>query len=184
LGDEEQDVREDSFVGGRELAGGAPFDVTRPFVLETRKTALFAARGESRVAFRHGSISAYLAARYIVTRDMGRDQLESLLLVAAPDESRSIPPPLRETAAWLASLSPVHADWLARVDPESLVAHSRLLYVPEVRRAVVAALIERAPEVSWVTSRGVTVGGGSTIRDSANSSAACSRPHASGADLK
>jgi hypothetical protein len=142
-----QDVREDALVGGTEQVPNGSFEVTRQFVLETLSSGLFAARGANRSAFRHGSIAAYLAARHIVAKNMAREQLESLFLVAGPDDVRSIPTTLRETAAWLVSIAPEHSSWLAHADPESFVAHSRVVDVPVVKQAIVEALLARAPEI-------------------------------------
>lgn len=147
LRDGPQDVREDALVGGTEQVLNGSFEVTRQAVLETLRSALFAARGASRTAFRHGSIAAYLAAHHVAGKNMAREQLESLFLVAGPDEVRSIPTNLRETAAWLVSIAPEQAAWLAHADPESLVAHSRVVDAPAVKAAIVDALLDRAPEI-------------------------------------
>lgn len=134
-------------MGGREQVVNGSFEVTREHVLETVSSALFAPRGATRFAFRHGSIAAYLAARHIAGKNMAREQLESLFLAAGPDEVRSIPTNLRETAAFFVSISPEQASWLAHADPESLVAHSRVVDVPKVKEAIVDTLLARAPEI-------------------------------------
>lgn len=142
-----QDIRGDALVGGLERVPHGPFDVNKQLVLETLNSGIFAARGANRSAFRHGSIAAYLAARHIAGKNMAREQLESVFLVAGPDDVRSIPTTLRETAAWLVSLAPDQSAWLAYVDPEGLVAHSGLVDVPAVKGAIVEALLARAPEI-------------------------------------
>jgi hypothetical protein len=141
------DVRDDSFVGGQEVAIAAEFEITMDVVRETLACALFTGRGDNRLSFRHSSMSAYLAATYINARDLPQAQLESLFLVAAPDASRSIPINLRETAAWLVTLDDRHATWLVRADPESLVGHSQLVDSPQVRELIVASLLDRAGEI-------------------------------------
>jgi hypothetical protein len=143
----EHDLNADSLAGGQEALLAGSFEVTKRMVLATLATALFTGRGQNRLAFRHGSIAAYLAARYLIDREVPRPQLEALFLVAGGDEARSIPTLLRETAAWLVTLYPVHANWLAEADPESLVSHSAIVDSYEVRALIVDSLLRRAGEV-------------------------------------
>lgn len=100
------DMTDSSLPGGAELISGAPFDVTTPIVRETLRTALFTSAGTDRVTFRHSSIAAFLAARYLIDLDVPQQQLQDLLLIDAPDEdSAAIPTPLRETAAWCVQMN-------------------------------------------------------------------------------
>lgn len=141
------DLRAEALAGGHELMTGGRVDVSPQLVDETLATALFTGRGENRLAFRHGSIAAYLAARYINDRQIPRRQLETLFLVPDVLGNRSIPTLLRETAAWLVTLAPEHAQWLADADPESLVGHSRIVDSEATRALIVDALLQRADEV-------------------------------------
>ncbi|MEV0116295.1 hypothetical protein AB0H77_24095 [Streptomyces sp. NPDC050844] len=148
-----------ALAGGREQAPAGSYEVTPQVLKETLATALFAEPDENRVAFRHSSVAAYLAARYLTERGTTQRQLENLFLVRSPGgDTTSIPPPLRETAAWLVALKPTVTAWLADADPESLAVHSALVRSNEVRRLTVARLLERAPEVElgdtrWQLSR-------------------------------
>jgi hypothetical protein len=72
---------------------------------------------------------------------------EGLLLVGCGDGTRSVPAPLRETAAWLAALDPTRTEWLAEADPETLAGFSSILYTDKIRRLVVDGLLRRADEV-------------------------------------
>lgn len=58
-----------------------------------------------------------------------------------------MPVALREAAAWLVALNPMTAGWLVEADPESLAHHTAIIVSPEARRRIVAALLDRAPEV-------------------------------------
>jgi hypothetical protein len=142
-------------VGGTEATGpGLTFDVSRVVVSETLATGLFAAAGRYRMQFRHSSLSAYLAARYLVRRGTRASQLADMFLVRSPDGvGASIPAPLRETAAWIVALSPNETTWLADADPASLVAHSALVRSPRIRELIVERLLERADEVELGDSR-------------------------------
>ena len=141
------DLRAEALVGAREPLDAAGVVVSASLVTETLATALFTGRGENRLAFRHGSIAAYLAARHIADRDVPRKQLERLFLVSSVEGSRSIPTLLRETAAWLVTEAPEHAEWLVDADPESLSGHSRIVDSESTRALLVDALLARADEV-------------------------------------
>jgi hypothetical protein len=147
-------------AGGHELTqDGREFEVTEPMISETIQSSLFVSYASQRFGFRHSSITAFLAARYLLAHQVGTAQLKSMLLVESPDqESRTIPAPLRETAAWLLSLSPDGVLWLADADPASIAAHSSVVDSRAVRRAVAISLMKHAPEIeltdrSWRWTR-------------------------------
>ncbi|MEV4876860.1 hypothetical protein [Streptomyces cyaneofuscatus] len=153
------DLPGDVLVGGTERTAAGPFEISPQVVEECLATALFTAPDDGRVAFRHSSVAAYLAARYLTDRKITQRQLENLFLVGAPDgETATIPAPLRETAAWLVAMNPSGGDWLAAADPESLAVHSALVRSDAVRRLTVSRLLERAAQVElgdtrWQLSR-------------------------------
>jgi hypothetical protein len=153
------DLPGDALAGGPERTAAGSYDVTPQALEETLATALFTTPDDNRVAFRHSSMAAYLAARYLTDRGTTQRQLENLFLVRAPfGDTASIPPPLRETAAWLVSLNPTATSWLAETDPESLAVYSALVRSNEVRRLTVTKLLERAAQVElgdtrWQLSR-------------------------------
>ncbi|MFF0867907.1 hypothetical protein ACFYUV_39530 [Nonomuraea sp. NPDC003560] len=134
--------------GYEETAPGQSFAVTESIVKELLRTGLFTTYGDSRVLFRHSSISAFLAADYIAKRKLDGDCLASLFLVKSPDdENYIIPTPLRETAAWIVALDPDATAWLASADAESLVVHSALVQSDRIRELIVSRLLERAGDV-------------------------------------
>ncbi|CAL9325619.1 hypothetical protein SUDANB180_00241 [Streptomyces sp. enrichment culture] len=153
------DLPGDVLVGGTERTAAGAFQVTPQVVEECLATALFTAPDDGRAAFRHSSVAAYLAARYLTDRKTTPRQLENLFLIGAPDgETATIPAPLRETAAWLVAMDPSAGGWLAGADPESLAVHSALVRSDEVRRLTVSRLLERAAQVElgdtrWQLSR-------------------------------
>ncbi|MFD9568283.1 hypothetical protein ACFWBI_00370 [Streptomyces sp. NPDC059982] len=153
------DLAGDVLAGGTEQTAAGPFDITPRVVEECLATALFTAPDDARAAFRHSSVAAYLAARYLTDRKTTPRQLENLFLIGAPDgETATIPAPLRETAAWLVAMNPSGSNWLATADPESLAVHSALVRSDEVRRLTVSRLLERAAQVEvsdtrWQLSR-------------------------------
>ncbi|MDW8806256.1 hypothetical protein P1P68_16060 [Streptomyces scabiei] len=148
------DLEGGALADGQERTKAGAFDVTRQAVEETLETALFTAPDQNRVEFRHSSMAAYLAARYLTDRGATQQQLENLFLVGAPDgETASIPAPLRETAAWLVAMNPTATNWLAAADPESLAVHSSLVRSDEVRRLTVSRLLECAAQVELSDTR-------------------------------
>lgn len=151
---ESSDVTEQSLANGTENILGEQFNVTPRVVAETLATALFS-RSNGRASFIHSSFAAFLCARYLVTRldrrTSSRQQLDSIFLIAAPDEdSASIPVHLRETAAWLIELHPNAMTWLAKADPDGLMAHCAYVSGDESKATIVEALLDRAPEVELV----------------------------------
>lgn len=147
LGGAAQDVDVNLACDGVEEADGQPFELTPKAVSETRSTAVFTGRGEKRVSFLHGSIAAYLNASLLVGRSMPVSQLKSLFFVPIGTDRYAIPTALQESAAWLIHLCPEHGDWIATADPESLMAYSKIVDSPNVRKTIVAALLLRAAEV-------------------------------------
>ncbi|MCH6161487.1 hypothetical protein [Streptomyces marispadix] len=142
------DAPGDALLDDLEQGTTGSYRVTRQMLLETLATALFTAPEENRRAFRHSSVTAYLAARYLTEQKTNEQQLKNLFLVGAPDgETASIPAPLRETAAWLVAMNPNATRWLADADPESLAVHSALVRSDEVRQLTVSRLLERAAQV-------------------------------------
>jgi hypothetical protein len=147
LGSGEHDLNADGLAGGHEHCPSGLFDVTKPMVSATLSTGLFTGRGESRMAFLHGSYASYLTARYLLDREVPTEQLATLFLVSGGDDARSIPAMLREAAAWLVALDPAGADWLVNADPESLVAYSHIVNSDRVRELTVDGLLRSAPEI-------------------------------------
>lgn len=140
------DLRASVVSDGDELTPSGPFRLTLDLVRDTLASQLFSSRGLSRRAFGHASHATFLAARYLHRRQLPRRQLEGLLLVAGPDGSRTVPIPLREMAAWLASIDLDTGHWLAEADPQSLIGHDAYLESDDLRSVVAASLLERAEE--------------------------------------
>jgi hypothetical protein len=147
------DMGTGTLAGGTERTVSGPSHLTPKMISATLGSGLFTGRGDQRLAFRHASLAAYLAARYLHDHQVPHDQLRSLFLVAAGDAVTSIPALLRETAAWLVALDPQHGRWLAGADPESLAAHSTIVDSPAMRALIVEALPARAPELELGESR-------------------------------
>jgi hypothetical protein len=149
-----------SAAGGFEGPESARFEVTQHLVKQTLGCAFFAGTGGGRIAFRHSSIAAFLAAEHLLDHQVPEGQLRQLLLVEQSfgDTWLTIPTPLRELAAWLIALAPQRSSWLLAADPLSLAAHSALVDSDDARQVLVASLIRSADDAylsdSWWTRRG------------------------------
>lgn len=142
-----EDLRTDLFAGGRQQSDMGSFEITQDTLKELLNTAMFVQLSTDRVAFRHSSLAAYLAARFLIDSNVPAEQLRNLFLTSAADGTHGIPISLRETAAWLVSLDSQHCSWLAEVDAESITSHSRLVDSPAIRKTLVEVLLRRALEV-------------------------------------
>ena len=154
----ERDLSIQDLVVGFERVDGGFFEVTKEVAFATLRSALIAGGEGNRAAFSHGSFASFLAAHYLADRRLPEMQLRQLLTVAAPDSVASIPPMLREMAAWFVALAPEQGAWLIHEDPEGLAAHSMLFGRPDLKAALVESLIRRAPEMEltrggWKTAR-------------------------------
>lgn len=142
-----QDVDANAFAVGEETCDGGIFQISPRIVNETLAAGLFTGRGTSRLAFRHASFAAYLAARYLVQYGVPAAQLRRLFLMPFGRTAHAVPVVLRETAAWLVNAATVDIRWLVEADPESLVPHSPLVDSPPLREVLVAAMLHRAGEL-------------------------------------
>ncbi|MFD9552506.1 NACHT domain-containing protein [Nocardia salmonicida] len=148
----------DLAAGTEHIVAGS-FEVTTQMLEETIATALFSHPDNNRVAIRHSSVTAYLAAKYLTDRVTTQKQLENLILVGVPDtHTANIPVPLQECAAWLVAMKPTSTTWLARADPQSLAVHSGLIRSDTIRALIVDGLLQQAAqlelgEMQWLLSR-------------------------------
>jgi hypothetical protein len=109
----------DCLVGGTEGRLSAETKVDVAAVTETLDTGLFSARGMSRLGWAHQTYAEFLAASYLLDRRVAAARI--LQLVLHLDGSGKVVPQLRETAAWLASMSVDLFRAIARTDPETIL---------------------------------------------------------------
>lgn len=146
-------------IGVGELAGGdeplaaGAIAVTSDLVAGTLATALFAGAGEGRLGISHASFAAFLAARYLATRQVPELQLRALLTRTNSLGRTSIPSPLREVAAWTVALVPDRSSWLIRTDPAGVIAHAGLIANPALRRELVDYLLDQPDAGSRLSRR-------------------------------
>lgn len=106
------------------------------------EAGLFSSRGESRVGFVHKTYAEFLAARFLHRSAIPWPQLKALLFVGENGQDRVIPP-LRETAAWLASFDHEFFQRLLQSEPEVLLFSDVGMQSPQDRAELVERLVER-----------------------------------------
>lgn len=106
-------------VGGTETTNSATYQVDASALEDVLTgTALFTARTATSFGWSHQSYREFLTAWYLAQHDVGAEVAVSLYF---PSQRSRVPQPLREVAAWHATLVPVVFDLLLERDPEVLL---------------------------------------------------------------
>ncbi len=87
-------------------------------VASTLRWGVFTGAGESRLTWSHATFSDFLAARWILHRDLDDEQVRSLLVA---NDGR-IHPRVRQVAAWLVGLAPTRFREFIQDDPQAFLA--------------------------------------------------------------
>src|SRR6185436_6420485 len=114
------DVRFGELVGGTELANDEIFTIGEGEVREALETGLFSSRGPRHLGFAHQTYAEFLAAQYLVERDLDAKQILSLVR-HTEDPRGAVAPQLAETAAWLAGMNDEIFREILRTDPQILL---------------------------------------------------------------
>jgi hypothetical protein len=132
-------------TGGSELVGDDEFAVGEDEIRETLATGLFSSRGQEKLGWAHQTYAEFLAARHLVQRGVGIEQMMSL--ISHPDDERGrLVPQLHEASAWLASMSPKVFRKITEVDPEVLLRSDIASVETEDKEAVIETLLRRYDE--------------------------------------
>jgi hypothetical protein len=106
-------------AGGTEQTDGNDFAVSDANVREVLSTPLISGRGPGLLGFAHRTYAEFLAARYVVRRNLDAMQLGSLLFHFRHDAD--VVPQLAETAAWIAGSNSDIRERTMRTDPQILL---------------------------------------------------------------
>jgi predicted NACHT family NTPase len=106
-------------------------------IRQALNTGLFSSRGLPRVGWAHQTYAEFLAARFLIEKDLSPERMMSLLI--HPDGK--IVPQLHETAAWLASMVPVVFRRIVSADPEMLLWTDVMTARTQDRMALVENLL-------------------------------------------
>ena len=112
----EHDLQIEDVGGGLEKFKGQVAAVDLDTIRETLDTGLFCSKGPDRVGFAHQTYAEYLAAKFLVSRNL--PSAEILKFVEHPDGPHKIIPQLRDVAAWLAGMDAGVCHAIIANDPE------------------------------------------------------------------
>ena len=136
------DVVISALTGGREDGGFAGFEVSEPHVREVLDTGLFTARGPEEMGWAHQSYAEFLAAQYLVDREVSPDNILKVLM----HPSGGLVPQLAVVAAWVASLSAPVRDALIQNEPFVLLRADLTAWSPADIAALTAAYLKALEE--------------------------------------
>ncbi|MCU0633469.1 MAG: hypothetical protein MUE41_01245 [Gemmatimonadaceae bacterium] len=110
---------------------------------EVLATGLFSARGPERLGWAHQTYGEFLAAWWLSHRRLTDEQVLALVTMH-DDVGRKLVPPLRETAAWVATLRPDLFAAIARIEPAALLRSDVARAHPLLRERLVQELLDAA----------------------------------------
>lgn len=129
-----------SLAGGQERQTGGSFPVTKQAIDAALRSGLFSARGSFRVVPAHAAFAGFLAAQYLILREVPDSQLRALLTVGTSAGSGLIPA-LRETTAWLIALRPQAASLVSQADLVRLAAYAAIIPNAHIRDLITEGLL-------------------------------------------
>ncbi|WP_447598643.1 NACHT domain-containing protein [Nitrospira sp. Nam80] len=144
-GREQENVTDDDVAilelcGGKETAREEAFKVNEESITEAIGTGLFSSRGPYRMGWAHQTYAEFLAARYLMDKQLPFDQLK-MLLIHSGDPQGKIIPQLQEVAAWLAEMSAAVFDHIIQTEPDLLLRSPVATAHVENRSKLVKALL-------------------------------------------
>lgn len=117
----DSDIAIGDLCGGQENINQQKFDIDKVCIQDVLSvTGLFSGRGTNRIGFAHQTYAEFLAAWYLVERNIPLVQVMSLI-VSSDDSEHKLVPQLHETAAWLASMRDDIFQKIVRTDPEVIL---------------------------------------------------------------
>jgi hypothetical protein len=129
------------FVGGVEQTSrGDNFPVTQELLGALVRSGLFTSAESAQAVWSHQTYPEYLAAKYLVTRDLPLSQMAGLITNPL-DPAQKVLPGMLEVAAWIASMNEDVFEHLLHHDPASLIERDVALTNPEDRERLVRAFL-------------------------------------------
>jgi predicted NACHT family NTPase len=117
----DSDIAIGDLCGGQENINQQKFDIDKVCIQDVLSvTGLFSGRGTNRIGFAHQTYAEFLAAWYLVERNIPLVQVMSLI-VSSDDSEHKLVPQLHETAAWLASMRDDIFQEIIRTDPDVIL---------------------------------------------------------------
>ncbi len=137
----EHSIKIAELAGEIERIENLEFPISENSIIEVLSTGLFSSRGENCVGFSHQTYAEYLAAWYIHEKRMPLAQIKTLILHPSDYEAKLIPQ-LYEIAAWLAGYRKDVFDYIAQIEPETLLRGDVTGFTQEQRRILIDALLK------------------------------------------
>lgn len=117
----DSDIAIGDLCGGQENINQQKFDIDKVCIQDVLSvTGLFSGRGTNRIGFAHQTYAEFLAAWYLVERNIPLVQVMSLI-VSSDDPEHKLVPQLHETAAWLASMRDNIFQKTVKTDPDVML---------------------------------------------------------------
>ena len=129
---------------GEESVKNQQIKVNEKDIRDVLDTGLFSSRGANRMGFAHQTYLEFLAAWYLYRRKLPLKQIMSLIVLPG-DSERKLVPQLRETAAWLASMSQDVLKEIIKTDPDVLL-RSDIPKNESLKAAIVENLLKHYEE--------------------------------------
>ncbi|WP_367356523.1 NACHT domain-containing NTPase [Mesotoga sp.] len=143
--DESENALRNNMVSVSQLAGicetkrGDVFIATEAQIKEVLKTALFSVSHEGTI-WSHRSYAEFLAASFIVSRNLSEMQLRSLIMHNYRPED--LVPQLKETIAWIATERDEIFDYLLEISPLTLLSSDLSVTEDRKKKILVTKLLE------------------------------------------
>ena len=142
----------DADVPLEELTGGvepvrptSSVSVTREAVEEVLGSGLFSSRGVHRLGWAHQSYAEFLAAEWVVRHSLSVSQIKSLIQHPNHPDGRFVPQ-LRETVAWLASMSPAVRELVLVGEPDVILESDPTSVTDQERERAVVGILDGAAD--------------------------------------
>jgi CHAT domain-containing protein len=135
-------LTERDLAGGTEPCGAGEVNVDEGVMRAVlTNTGLFVSGGDYALGWAHRTFVEYLTARYLNMRGLSVDEVFKRL--SSPHSPRTIVPGLRETAAWLATMSDDFFHELLRSDPTTLLESDFAQVGPAERAQLVGSIVSK-----------------------------------------
>jgi predicted NACHT family NTPase len=136
----ETDIPVWEIAGGTETVRASKFEVADSVLFETLDTGLFGSLGMNRMGWGHGAYAEFLSARYLARHEITFEQFMGLI-TQHEGQSTKLPPQMRGTAAWLASMRPDIFREIIKTDPDVLLRSDTSTVTDADREALVDSLL-------------------------------------------
>jgi hypothetical protein len=116
----ENEINSYEFIGGKEEINNQSFNIDKKSIDETLDSGLFSSLGQEKMIWAHKSYSEFLAAWYLIKKEVKTPQILNLI-TNSNEEGVKVIPQIKETAGWLASMNDEIFTEILKYSPETIV---------------------------------------------------------------